>query len=72
MSGAITEEKHALEGVAVIRFYLLTQPERQGLGMGVSKLLAENTGLARLVIEDARRLLDALEAKIADDKKDEE
>lgn len=51
------------EKATVLRFYIGTR-DKPGLGMDASARLFAEPGLGRLVIENARKLLDDLEREI--------
>lgn len=51
------------ERATVLRFYIGTR-DKPGLGMDASTRLFAEPGLGRLVIENARKLLDDLEREI--------
>jgi hypothetical protein len=57
-----TDEERGLDALV---FYIGTQ-HRPGLGVEVHRALFENPRLGRLVVEDARRLLDGIEKKVAE------
>ena len=57
-----TDEERGLDALI---FYIGTQ-HRPGLGVEVHRALFENPRLGRLVVEDARRLLDGIEKKVAE------
>lgn len=57
-----TDEERGLDALI---FYVGTQ-HRPGLGVEVHRALFENPRLGRLVVEDARRLLDGIEKKVAE------
>lgn len=57
-----TDEERGLDALI---FYIGTQ-HRPGLGVEVHRILFENPRLGRLVVEDARRLLDGIEKKVAE------
>ena len=57
-----TDEERGLDALI---FYIGTQ-RRPGLGVEVHRALFENPRLGRLVVEDARRLLDGIEKKVAE------
>ena len=58
--GRITDER--LPGVTVLQFYVGT--ERPGLGMDAHARICAEPDFGRLVIEDARKPLDRLEAEL--------
>lgn len=57
-----TDEERGLDALI---FYIGTE-RRPGLGVEVHRALFENPRLGRLVVEDARRLLDGIEKKVAE------
>ena len=57
-----TDEERGLDALI---FYIGTE-RRPGLGVEVHRSLFENPRLGRLVVEDARRLLDGIEKKVAE------
>ena len=57
-----TDEERGLDALI---FYIGTE-RRPGLGVEVHRALFEKPRLGRLVVEDARRLLDGIEKKVAE------